>query len=118
MEPASSSNGSERSTSMRNITSSSGKLAAGDYNSFQFPTSEAAMKMLVLAAGYATRLRPLTDNQAKPLLPVQGLPMIDHVLGSVAGCADIDHVYVVTNHRFAPNFQAWAALDTARKHGW
>jgi len=76
------------------------------------------MKLLVLAAGYATRLRPLTDNQAKPLLPVRGLPMIDRVLGSFAGCADIDHVYVVTNRRYAPNFERWAASPTAQAHGW
>ena len=76
------------------------------------------MKLLVLAAGYATRLRPLTDNQAKPLLPVRGLPMIDRVLGSFAGSADIDHVYVVTNRRYAPNFERWAASPTAQAHGW
>lgn len=76
------------------------------------------MKLLVLAAGYATRLSPLTDNQAKPLLPVRGLPMIDRVLGSFAGCADIDHVYVVTNRRYAPNFEHWATSPTAQAHGW
>jgi glucose-1-phosphate thymidylyltransferase len=66
------------------------------------------MKLLVLAAGYATRLRPLTDNQAKPLLPVRGRPMIDHVLDKFHGCAAIDAVYVVSNSRFAPQFQDWA----------
>ncbi|HNN92321.1 MAG TPA: sugar phosphate nucleotidyltransferase [Pseudomonadota bacterium] len=66
------------------------------------------MKLLVLAAGYATRLRPLTDHQAKPLLPVRGRPMIDHVLDKFHGCAAIDGVYVVTNSRYAGNFSAWA----------
>ncbi|HPH28469.1 MAG TPA: NTP transferase domain-containing protein, partial [Pseudomonadota bacterium] len=66
------------------------------------------MKLLVLAAGYATRLRPLTDNQAKPLLPVAGRPMLEHVLEKFADCPAIDAIYIVTNHRFAPNFQSWA----------
>lgn len=65
------------------------------------------MKLLVLAAGYATRLRPLTDHQAKPLLPVRGRPMIDHVLDKFHGCPAIDSVYVVTNSRYAPNFSEW-----------
>ena len=66
------------------------------------------MKLLVLAAGYATRLRPLTDNQAKPLLPVAGRPMIDHVLDKFSACPEIDAIYVVTNRRYAPNFRAWS----------
>jgi glucose-1-phosphate thymidylyltransferase len=76
------------------------------------------MKLLVLAAGYATRLRPLTDNQPKPLLPVGGRPMIDHVLDRFHGCAEIDEVYVVTNHRFAPHFEAWAATAASRHSSW
>ncbi|MBL9040841.1 MAG: nucleotidyltransferase family protein [Myxococcales bacterium] len=67
------------------------------------------MKLLVLAAGYATRLRPLTDNQAKPLLPVAGRPMIEHVLDKFQDCPEIDAIYVVTNRRYAPNFHSWAA---------
>jgi glucose-1-phosphate thymidylyltransferase len=66
------------------------------------------MKLLVLAAGYATRLRPLTDNQAKPLLPVAGRPMIDHVLDKFSASPEIDEIYVVTNRRYAPNFFAWS----------
>jgi glucose-1-phosphate thymidylyltransferase len=76
------------------------------------------MKLLVLAAGYATRLRPLTDNQPKPLLPVRGRPMVDLVLDKFRGCAGIDEVYVVTNHKFAPHFTAWAK-DAEKNHpGW
>ncbi|MBP6609013.1 MAG: nucleotidyltransferase family protein [Deltaproteobacteria bacterium] len=67
------------------------------------------MKLLVLAAGYATRLRPLTDNQAKPLLPVAGRPMLEHVLDKFQDCPEIDAIYVVTNRRYAPNFHSWAA---------
>jgi glucose-1-phosphate thymidylyltransferase len=66
------------------------------------------MKLLVLAAGYATRLYPLTLTQPKPLLPVAGKAMIDHVLEKFDACPEIDEIYVVTNSKFAGNFEAWA----------
>src|SRR3989440_12043003 len=66
------------------------------------------VKLIVLGAGYATRLHPLTLNQPKPLLPIAGKPMIEHVLDNVKSIRDIDHVYVVTNARFARHFQHWA----------
>lgn len=66
------------------------------------------MKLIVLGAGYATRLYPLTLDQPKPLLHVAGKPMIEHVLTNVKPILDIDHIYVVTNARFAPHFQRWA----------
>ena len=71
------------------------------------------MKVVVLAAGYALRLRPLTETQAKPLLPVAGKPMIAHVLDNVLPIGGIDRVYVVTNALYAEQFQAWA--DTYRQ---
>jgi glucose-1-phosphate thymidylyltransferase len=67
------------------------------------------MKAIILAAGYATRLRPLTEHTAKPLLPIAGRPMIDHICDKVAELPDVDHVHVVTNRRFAPAFTTWAA---------
>ena len=67
------------------------------------------MKVLILAAGYATRLYPLTLNQPKPLLPVAGKPMIEHVLDNLKPIAGIDRVYVVTNEKFAGHFEKWAA---------
>ncbi len=66
------------------------------------------MKVIILAAGYATRLYPLTLTQPKPLLPVAGKPMIDHVLDNLAAIEGIDRVYVVTNAKFAGHFQRWA----------
>ena len=48
------------------------------------------MRILILAAGYATRLYPLTLTQPKPLLPVAGKPMIDHVIDNLAPIAGID----------------------------
>ncbi len=66
------------------------------------------MNVLILAAGYATRLYPLTLDKAKPLLTVAGKPMIEWVLDNLAPGAGIDKVYVVTNNKFAADFQAWA----------
>jgi len=66
------------------------------------------MKVIVLAAGYATRLYPLTLTQPKPLLPVAGQPMIDYVLDNLAPIGGIERVYVVTNAKFAGHFQKWA----------
>jgi glucose-1-phosphate thymidylyltransferase len=67
------------------------------------------MKAVLLAAGYGTRLRPLTDDGPKHLLPVGGRPMLDWILDWVRELDDIDAVHLVTNHRFAANFREWAA---------
>jgi glucose-1-phosphate thymidylyltransferase len=66
------------------------------------------MNVLILAAGYATRLYPLTENKAKPLLDVAGKPLIEWVLDNLVPIPDIGTVYVVTNDKFAKDFQAWA----------
>lgn len=73
------------------------------------------MKIIILAAGYATRLYPLTLTRAKPLLPVAGRPMIDYVLDNIAPIGGIDRVYVVTNAKFAGQFQEWADVYRATK---
>jgi glucose-1-phosphate thymidylyltransferase len=73
------------------------------------------MKVLILAAGYATRLYPLTLTQPKPLLPVAGQPMIEHVLDNLAPIGGIDRVYVVTNAKFAAHFQNWSQTYRATK---
>ncbi|MEZ0254872.1 MAG: sugar phosphate nucleotidyltransferase, partial [Chthoniobacter sp.] len=66
------------------------------------------MNILILAAGYATRLYPLTQNKAKPLLEVAGKPMMEWVIDNLAPIQGIEKVYVVTNSKFAADFQAWA----------
>jgi len=66
------------------------------------------MKLIILAAGYATRLYPLTLNQPKPLLPCAGKPMLEHVLDNVSTIKAIDHAYIVTNEKFAGHFQKWS----------
>ena len=73
------------------------------------------MKVLILAAGYATRLYPLTLTQPKPLLPVAGQPMIEFVLDNIAPIGGIDRVYVVTNNKFAGHFQKWSDQYRATK---
>ena len=75
------------------------------------------MKLIVLAAGYATRLYPLTLNQPKPLLDVAGKPMLEHVLDNLAPVEEIDHVYVVTNGKFAGHFERWAEAYGSRGKG-
>ena len=66
------------------------------------------MNVLILAAGYATRLYPLTLKKAKPLLEVAGKPMIEWVLDNLAPVPDVETVYVVTNNKFARDFQSWS----------
>ena len=73
------------------------------------------MKVLILAAGYATRLYPLTLTQPKPLLPVAEKPMIEYVLDNIAPIGGIDRVYVVTNAKFAGQFQTWSEHYRATK---
>lgn len=73
------------------------------------------MKVIILAAGYATRLYPLTLTQPKPLLPVAGQPMIDYVLDHLAPIGGLDRIYVVTNAKFAGHFEKWAADYRAHK---
>lgn len=66
------------------------------------------MKLIVLAAGYATRLYPLTLTQPKPLLPVAGKPMVEHVLDNLLPIDEIDEIFIVTNAKFADHFRRWA----------
>lgn len=66
------------------------------------------MRALLLAAGYATRLRPLTDAIAKPLLPVGGRPMADWILDRIAELDEVEAVHVITNSVYAEAFGRWA----------
>jgi glucose-1-phosphate thymidylyltransferase len=65
------------------------------------------MKALLLAGGYATRLRPLTDTIAKPLLPVGGRPMVDWILDKILDSRAVDEVHLVTNSVYAADFERW-----------
>lgn len=66
------------------------------------------MKCIILAAGYATRLYPLTKNQPKPLLKVGEKPILEHILEKVTKIRIIDEIFIVTNGKFYPSFLKWA----------
>jgi glucose-1-phosphate thymidylyltransferase len=66
------------------------------------------VRVLILAAGYATRLYPLTRTVAMPLLPLAERPILDYLLDRVRAVTDVDDVHVVTNHKFAEPFADWA----------
>ncbi len=66
------------------------------------------MKAIILAAGYATRLYPLTKDCPKPLLDIAGKPIIEYLLDGFRSMPDLDCVYVVTNQKFAQTFSDWA----------
>ena len=70
------------------------------------------MKAIILAAGYATRLYPLTENFPKPLLPVGGRPILDWLTEDLA--EETDEFRVVTNHKFARIFQEWSKAHRER----
>lgn len=66
------------------------------------------MKCLILAAGYATRMYPLTENFPKPLLKVQGKTILDWLIGDIDTLGVVDEYVVISNHKFAHHFEAWA----------
>lgn len=67
------------------------------------------MKAILTCAGYATRLWPLTKDTPKPLLEVKDRPIVEHLVHKIKEVPGVDHVYVVTNDKFAPAFEKWAA---------
>ncbi len=67
------------------------------------------MKCLILAAGYATRLYPLTENFPKPLLKVGDKSILDWLVDDISGAGLVDGFVVISNHKFADHFREWAA---------
>lgn len=66
------------------------------------------MKCLLLCAGYATRLFPLTENFPKALLEVGNRPLLDYIVDEVNSLDEVDEIYLVTNKRYTPHFEKWA----------
>ncbi len=66
------------------------------------------MKCLILAAGYATRLYPLTENFPKPLLEVGGKTILDWLVDDIHTAGLVDEYVVISNHKYAHHFEAWA----------
>ena len=65
------------------------------------------MKVIIPAAGYATRLYPLTLNQPKGLLDIQGKPIIEHIIKKIEELKVVDNIYIITNEKFFKNFDDW-----------
>lgn len=66
------------------------------------------MKCLILAAGYATRLYPLTENFPKPLLTVGEKTILDWLVDDIDTIGLVDEYVVISNHKYAPHFEKWA----------
>ncbi|MBW2985816.1 nucleotidyltransferase family protein [Candidatus Woesearchaeota archaeon] len=66
------------------------------------------MKAVILAAGYATRLYPLTKDKPKPLLDVAGKPILGWILDKIREVPEINEIFIVTNDKFYETFQTWA----------
>ena len=73
------------------------------------------MKNIVIAAGYATRLGELTRNFPKPLLQIGTSTILGRMLDDIDRIDDVDEHIIITNHRFAPIFEDWAAKQSYRK---
>ncbi len=65
------------------------------------------MEAIILAAGYSTRLYPLTENIPKPLLTVGGRPIIEHIIKKLEEIEILDRIYIVTNDKFEQHFKKW-----------
>ena len=72
------------------------------------------MKCLILAAGYATRLYPLTENFPKPLLDVGGKTILDWLVDDIDTAGLVDEYVVISNHKYAHHFDAWAKTKTMK----
>ena len=70
------------------------------------------MKCVILAAGYATRLYPLTENFPKPLLEVKGKTILDWLLEDIHSSGEVDRYVVISNHKFSGIFREWAEKHT------
>ncbi len=74
------------------------------------------MKAVFLCAGYATRLYPLTEHQPKPLLVIDGEPLLTHLLKKLESISSLDHILIISNGRFYNHFCEWhEALKTNKK---
>lgn len=65
------------------------------------------MKAIILAAGYATRLYPLTLNKPKALLPIAGKPILNYITDEIAEIDEIDDLIIISNTKFYNNFEKW-----------
>jgi glucose-1-phosphate thymidylyltransferase len=74
---------------------------------YNFLKENNKIKVIILAAGYATRLYPLTKDKPKPLLEVDGKPMVDHIIRKIEEIGEVDEIFIVTNDKFYGHFEKW-----------
>ena len=73
------------------------------------------MKVIILAAGYATRLWPLTLDKPKPLLPVGGKPLLEYIIAKFEPVKTVNDIYIITNSKFVENFNRWKQAYRGKK---
>lgn len=73
------------------------------------------MKALILAAGYATRLFPLTKDTPKSLLKLNGRLVIDYILDKIEQIGDINEILIVSNNKFYGQFNRWLVVKAENK---
>ncbi len=73
------------------------------------------MKAIILCAGYATRLYPLTKNTPKPLLEVKGKPIVEHIISKIEDISEIDEIFIITNNKFFQHFLEWNSSFESEK---
>ncbi len=74
------------------------------------------MKAIILAAGYATRLYPLTLNKPKPLLDIGGKPLVERIIEKINEIQEITDIYIVTNNKFYAPFLTWNSQYKSKKN--
>jgi len=65
------------------------------------------MKAIILAAGYGTRLHPITLDKPKAFVDVNGKPIIDYIIEKINEIEDVDEIFIVTNNKFFYSFEEW-----------
>lgn len=73
------------------------------------------MKAVILAAGYATRLYPLTLDKPKALSPVSGKPILNYIIEKLEKVSDVDEIFIVSNDKFYMNFVWWLSQNAFNK---
>ncbi len=73
------------------------------------------MQAMILAAGFATRLYPLTKDKPKPLLDVAGRPIIEHIIEKLDNISEVVKIFIITNDRFEKHFREWLKNFDAKK---
>lgn len=72
------------------------------------------MKAIILAAGYATRLYPLTIDRPKALLPIAGKPILDYIVDEIETIDEVKSLVIISNDKFYGNFEEWKATRDTR----